>query len=241
MRCEVGRGHAWNHHLLVVVLEYHGQRCVTRELYEGMTHVADVYTAGVPTGETQACAGGNRAGSPGLVEVVLQLHEVALVGRGKDSAVCIWRVSISDCLQWMQDSELTLNIGLVHNDGLLIMIGNSGIVVGISDMDLTEDILFKHCNGQRTAYGGIKWPVTWISLPVRSMLPLPGTTSPVHLRVEVEPMPPATVAAAQLTKPAATAKILIAIDEYILTRFWATGIISKFRAIMRRDILLTGY
>lgn len=50
------------------------------------THVADVDAAGVPTGDAEARAGGDGAVAPGLAEVVLDLHEVALVGCGEEAA-----------------------------------------------------------------------------------------------------------------------------------------------------------
>lgn len=54
---------------------------------QGITHVADVDAAGVPTAQAKARASGNSTVSPNLAEVVLELHEVALVGRGEDAAL----------------------------------------------------------------------------------------------------------------------------------------------------------
>jgi hypothetical protein len=56
--------------------------------------------------------------------------------------------------------------------------------------------------------------LTWILSPVR-MIPLPGRTSPVHVRVKGVSVP-AAAAAMGLMMPAATAKIAMATDEYIL-------------------------
>lgn len=53
----------------------------------GITHIADVNTAGVPATQAQARAGGNGAVFSSHPEAVLELPVVALVGRGKDAAL----------------------------------------------------------------------------------------------------------------------------------------------------------
>lgn len=119
--------------------------------------------------------------------------------------------------QPMRGLELTFYVGFIHGNGNSIGGRSCGVVVGIGDVDLVEDILMETYKGQRlyNKKGGMLMKPTWISSPVRITFPLPGRISPVQVSAAGTSAP--AVAALMGRMPlAATARIAIATDAYIL-------------------------